>query len=38
MILRVNFNFDGMVSKLVRQRVKLNFRVRFDDIDCLGRG
>ena len=36
MILRVNFNFDGLVGKLVGQRVRLNFRVGFDDIGRLG--
>lgn len=36
MILRVNFNFDGLVGKLVGRRGKLNFRVRFDDIGRLG--
>lgn len=36
MILRVNFNFGGLVGKLVGRRGKLNFRVRFDEISRLG--
>ena len=38
MILRVNFNFDGLVGKLVGERARLNFRVKFDDIGRLERG